>query len=61
GKDFTISIRVSCNAQNVENMRDALSAYRDAGIQHVMAAPEDRDIDTYLKTVEAFRRAGEGL
>jgi probable F420-dependent oxidoreductase len=61
GKDFTISIRVSCNAQNVENMRDALSAYRDAGIQHVMAAPEDRDIDSYLKTVEAFRRAGEGL
>ncbi|MEA2737640.1 MAG: hypothetical protein QOH05_947, partial [Acetobacteraceae bacterium] len=33
----------------------------DAGVQHVMAAPEDRDIDTYLNTAEAFRRAGEDL
>jgi probable F420-dependent oxidoreductase len=57
---FTISIRVNCNANNVAGMKDALRAYSDAGIQHVMAAPEDRDIDTYLATAEAFRRAGEG-
>ena len=57
---FTISIRVNCNAHNVAGMKDALRAYSDAGIQHVMAAPEDRDIDTYLATAEAFRRAGEG-
>jgi hypothetical protein len=61
GEDFTISIRVNCNATNVASMRDALGAYRDAGIQHVMAAPEDRDIDTYLATAEAFHKAGEGL
>ena len=61
GEDFTISIRVNCNAGNVGGMRDALAAYRDAGIQHAMAAPEDRDIETYLATAEAFRRAGEGL
>jgi len=61
GEDFTISIRVNCNAQNVTGMRDALSAYSDAGIQHIMAAPEDRDIDTYLATARAFRRAGQGL
>jgi probable F420-dependent oxidoreductase len=60
-QDFTISIRVSCNASNVGTMRDALAVYRDAGIQHVMAAPEDRDIDTYLATAEAFHRAGNGL
>lgn len=58
---FTISIRVNCNASNVAGMKDALLAYSDAGIQHVMAAPEDRDIDTYLATAEAFRRAGEGV
>jgi probable F420-dependent oxidoreductase len=61
GDDFTVSIRVSCNATNVGAMREALSTYRDAGIQHVMAAPEDRDIDTYLATAEAFKRAAEGL
>ena len=60
-EDFIISIRVNCNAGNVGGMRDALLAYRDAGIQHVLAAPEDRDIETYLATAEAFRRAGEGL
>jgi len=61
GTDFTISIRVNCNANNVGTMRDALAAYSEAGIQHVLAAPDDRDIDTYLATAEAFRRAGEGL
>ncbi|MDR3532020.1 MAG: TIGR03619 family F420-dependent LLM class oxidoreductase [Rhodopila sp.] len=60
-KGFTISLRVSCNADNVGGMHDTLRAYSDAGVQHVMAAPDDRDIDTYLATAEAFRRAGEGL
>ncbi|MBS0641849.1 MAG: hypothetical protein JSS43_18455, partial [Proteobacteria bacterium] len=45
----------------VGSMRDTLAAYRDAGVQHVMAAPEDRELDAYLSTAEAFRRAGEGL
>ena len=61
GDDFTISLRVNCNAGNVAGMRDAVAADRDAGVQHVMAAPEDREIEAYLGTVEAFRRAGEGL
>lgn len=57
GADFTISIRVNCNASNVAAMADALKAYADAGIQHVLAAPEDRDIDAYLSTAAAFRNA----
>jgi probable F420-dependent oxidoreductase len=58
---FTISLRISCNAANAGGLRGTLGAYRDAGVQHVMAAPEDRDIDTYLTTAEAFHKAGEGL
>jgi probable F420-dependent oxidoreductase len=61
GAGFTISIRVGCNASNVAGMYDALRLYRDAGIQHVMTAPDDREIDTYLATAEAFRKAAEGL
>ncbi len=61
GPDFVISLRVSCNASNVQSMRDALAAYRDAGVQHVMVAPDDRDIDLYLSTAEAFYRCGRGL
>jgi len=51
GEDFTISIRV------VAGMGDALKAYADAGIQHILAAPEDRDLDSYLATAAAFREA----
>jgi probable F420-dependent oxidoreductase len=59
--EFAISLRVSCNAGNVGSMRAALAAYHDAGVQHVLVAPDDRDIDTYLSTAEAFYRCGEGL
>ncbi|MGE0224359.1 MAG: LLM class F420-dependent oxidoreductase [Acetobacteraceae bacterium] len=59
--EFMISLRINCNANNVDETRPALAAYKAAGVQHVMAAPEDRDIDTYLKTVERFWQAGQGL
>ena len=58
---FTISIRININEHNVDETRAALATYKEAGIQHVMAAPEDREIDAYLKTVERFQKAGEGL
>ena len=61
GNDFTISIRININASNVDETRAALATYKAAGIQHVMAAPEDREIDDYLNTVERFAKAGEGL
>ena len=59
--DFTISLRININEANVDDTRAALGVYKEAGVQHVMAAPEDRDIETYLKTVERFAKAGEGL
>ena len=58
---FTISLRITCNERNVDETRAALAAYREAGVQHVMAAPEDRDIEGYLRTVERFWKAGEGV
>jgi probable F420-dependent oxidoreductase len=58
---FTISLRININEHNVDETRSALAAYKAAGVQHTMAAPEDREIDTYLKTVERFAKAGEGL
>ena len=42
------------------SLRAALAALPRAGVQHVMAAPEDRDIETVLKTVERFVKAGKG-
>ena len=57
---FTISLRVSCNAGNVADLRTALGALATP-VAARMAAPEDRDIETYLATAEAFRKAGEGF
>ncbi len=61
GDDFTISLRININETNVDDTKSALAAYKAAGIQHVMAAPEDREIAVYMKTVERFAKSGEGL
>jgi probable F420-dependent oxidoreductase len=59
--EFTISLRVGCTVENVAELPDKLAAYRDAGVQHVLIAPEDRDIDTYMATVEQVWRGAEGV
>ena len=56
-QDFSISVRLSCNASNVTASVDTLKAYADAGIQHVLVAPEDRDLDAYLSTAASIRAA----
>jgi probable F420-dependent oxidoreductase len=58
---FAISLRVGCTADNVEQLPEKLAAYRDAGVQHVLIAPEDRDIETYMATVEQVWRGAEGV
>lgn len=35
-----------------------LGAYRDAGADHIMVQPEDRDTDDWMRTVEKIARAG---
>ena len=59
--EFTISLRLGCHAGTVNELRAKFAAYREAGVQHVLIAPEDRDIETYLATVEQVWRNGEGL
>jgi probable F420-dependent oxidoreductase len=61
GPDFTVSVRVAISAQTVPEMGAMLRAYRDAGVDHVLGAPEDRELDAYLATAEAFRRAADGV
>ncbi|HEX2943352.1 MAG TPA: LLM class F420-dependent oxidoreductase, partial [Rhodopila sp.] len=45
GAGFTVSLRVGFNSKTVADMHDALRQYRDAGVDHVMGAPEDRELD----------------
>ena len=58
---FTISLRTGCGQEDVGELRGKLAAYQEAGVQHVLVAPEDRDIDTYMATVEQVWRGWEGL
>jgi len=59
--EFMISLRMGCTAANVGELRGKLATYQAAGVQHVLVAPEDRDIETYLATVEQVARSAEGL
>lgn len=53
---FTISLRLGCSAQTVDGLGETLKAYREAGIQHVLIAPEDRDLATYQDTIDRLAR-----
>jgi probable F420-dependent oxidoreductase len=61
GPDFTISLRSSDEGRDSGALRDRLAAYKAAGIQHVLVAPEERDLDVYLAAVERVARSAEGL
>jgi len=54
--EFTISLRIACSAQTVAGLGDMLQAYGKAGVQHVLVAPEDRDLAAYQGTIERVAR-----
>ena len=42
-------------------VRARLEAYKSAGIEHVLLAPEERELDEYLAAVERVAKCVEGL
>jgi probable F420-dependent oxidoreductase len=59
--EFTISLRSSWDGANADALRERLAAYAEAGVQHVMMEPMDRELDDWLGSVERIARAAEGL
>jgi alkanesulfonate monooxygenase SsuD/methylene tetrahydromethanopterin reductase-like flavin-dependent oxidoreductase (luciferase family) len=57
---FTISVRIAYDSDSGA-MRERLQAYKAAGVQHVLVAPEERGIEEYLAAVESVARCAEGL
>ena len=49
---FTISLRVRLDSAAPDRMRDDLLAYRDAGVQHVLLEPMERELDDWLRAVD---------
>jgi hypothetical protein len=54
-------VRTGCSEGNLGTVADTLKAYADAGVQHVLAAPEDRDLDTYMRTAATVRELAAKL
>jgi len=59
GSDFTISMRVMWNGLDFGALRDMVAAYAAVGVQHLLVAPTDRDVDDWdmvIKGVGALDR-----
>jgi alkanesulfonate monooxygenase SsuD/methylene tetrahydromethanopterin reductase-like flavin-dependent oxidoreductase (luciferase family) len=58
---FTVAVRTPFDGGDTAVLRGRLDAYKAAGIQHVLVAPEERGIEEYLAAVERVARSAEGL
>lgn len=54
GDDFTISLRTGWDPQGMEpdEIRAEARAFAEAGVQHVVAAPWQTDLDAWLRSME---------
>jgi probable F420-dependent oxidoreductase len=49
---FTISLRMRWDGTQQDQIRADLAAYAEAGVQHVLLEPMERELDAWLRTVE---------
>jgi probable F420-dependent oxidoreductase len=53
---FTISMRVHWNGKDLGELRDRIAGYGEAGVQHVMVHPLNRDIDDWDAVIDGAGR-----
>ena len=54
--NFTISMRIQWNGKDQGELRDRLAAYEVVGVQHVLVAPVNREVDDWDEVVEGAGR-----
>ncbi len=54
--EFTISMRTHWNGKDEGELRARIAAYAEAGVQHVMVHPLDRDVDDWDAVIEGTGR-----
>lgn len=61
GTDFSISLRVDWDGlrDDPDKLGEQLGAYRDAGVQHVLAVPAQARLDAWLESSERLARTFE--
>jgi probable F420-dependent oxidoreductase len=50
--EFTISIRHHWDGRDIGMMKERVAAYREAGVQHMMIHPHDREVDDWDTVIE---------
>src|SRR6266850_5172003 len=58
--EFTISIRSHWDGRDVGMMKERIAAYAEAGVQHVMVHPQDREIDDWDTVIEGVGKVAAG-
>ena len=60
--EFTISMRTHWNGKDEGELRERVAAYEAIGVQHVLVAPVNREIDNWDEVIEgAARLAAHGV
>src|SRR5882724_8597505 len=52
GSDFTVSMRMQWNGRDFGALKADVDGFAAAGVQHVMIAPEDRNVDDWDAVIE---------
>jgi probable F420-dependent oxidoreductase len=60
GPDFTVSLRVEWNGRDQGVLEQKIAAYTAAGVDHVMIAPENREVDDWDDVIEGVGRFVSG-
>jgi len=54
--EFTISMRTHWNGRGEAELRDRVAAFEAVGVQHIMIAPVDREVDDWDAVIEGAGR-----
>jgi hypothetical protein len=58
--EFTISIRSHWDGKDVGMMKERVAAYAEAGVQHIMVHPQDREVDDWDTVIEGVGKVAAG-
>ena len=54
---FTVSMRVQWNGRDQGELRERIAAYETVGVEHIMVAPENREVDDWDAVIEGVGRS----
>ena len=58
--EFTISLRYHWDGKDVGFMRERIAAYEEAGVQHMMVHPENREVDDWNTVIAGVGKVAAG-